>query len=95
MCLAVPVCIEEIKADVATCRVGDSSTFLKTSLMLLDGQVEVGDWLIVHAGFALRKLDPTEAQETLKILRDMVTLVEGGTVDDDPAGYGVADRSEE
>lgn len=77
MCLAIPVEIQSIEDQVAKCRVGEGETFLDASLMLLADEVEVGDYLIVHAGFALRKLDPKEAEETLKILRDMVKLTEG------------------
>ncbi|CCO24618.1 HypC/HybG/HupF family hydrogenase formation chaperone [Maridesulfovibrio hydrothermalis] len=77
MCLAIPVEIESIKDQVARCRVGEGETFLDASLMLMDGEVEVGDYLIVHAGFALRKLDPKEAEETLKILRDMIEITDG------------------
>jgi hydrogenase expression/formation protein HypC len=76
MCLAVPIEILEIEDDMATGRVGEGDATIQTSLMLLDEQVEVGDWIIVHAGFALRKLDPQEARETLKILRDIVRLTE-------------------
>jgi len=43
----------------------------------LDEEANIGDYIIIHAGFALRKLDPKEAQETLKILRDMVDLLGG------------------
>ncbi len=76
MCLAIPVEIQSIEDQVARCRVGEGETFLDASLMLMSEEVEVGDYLIVHAGFALRKLDPKEAEETLKILRDMVKLTE-------------------
>lgn len=75
MCLAIPVRIEEIEGDLAKCRVGEGETFLKASLMLLSDPAAVGDYLIVHAGFALRKLETAEALETLKLLRDMVALV--------------------
>ncbi|WP_027722917.1 HypC/HybG/HupF family hydrogenase formation chaperone [Maridesulfovibrio zosterae] len=77
MCLAIPVEIESIDNQIARCRVGEGETFLDASLMLMADEVEVGDFLIVHAGFALRKLDPKEAEETLKILRDMVKLADG------------------
>ncbi|WP_320169667.1 HypC/HybG/HupF family hydrogenase formation chaperone [Maridesulfovibrio sp.] len=77
MCLAIPVEIQSINDQVARCRVGEGETYLDASLMLMADEVEVGDYLIVHAGFALRKLDPKEAEETLKILRDMVALTEG------------------
>lgn len=77
MCLAIPAKIVDIEEGVANCRVGDSDTFIKVSLMLMDGAVEPGEYLIVHAGFALRKLDEKEALETLQILRDMVELQSG------------------
>ncbi len=71
MCLAIPVKIESMEGDLAHCRVGQSETFLDVSLMLMDEAVAIGDYLIVHAGFALRKLDSKEAEETLNILRQM------------------------
>ncbi|WP_027179539.1 HypC/HybG/HupF family hydrogenase formation chaperone [Maridesulfovibrio bastinii] len=77
MCLAIPVEIVSISDQMAKCRVGEGETFLDASLMLMSDEVEVGDYLIVHAGFALRKLDSTEAEETLKILRDMVKIADG------------------
>lgn len=73
MCLAIPAKIVEIDSGMATCNVGESDTQIKVSLMLLEGQVDLGDFIIVHAGFALRKLDPKEAEETLDILRDMLS----------------------
>ena len=77
MCLAIPAEILEINDGVATCKVGEGETTVQASVMLLDEEVDLGDYIIIHAGFALRKLDPKEAQETLKILRDMVELMGG------------------
>lgn len=75
MCLAIPAKIESIDNGMAECRVGESETFIKVSLMLIeeagDEAAGVGDYVIVHAGFALRKLDPQEAEESLKILRQL------------------------
>ncbi len=76
MCLAIPAKIEEIEHEIAKCRVGEGDTFIKASLALLADEVTVGDYLIVHAGFALRRLDPNEAKETLRILRDMAQLMD-------------------
>ncbi|EMG38746.1 hydrogenase assembly chaperone HypC/HupF [Desulfocurvibacter africanus PCS] len=76
MCLAIPARIEEIEHEIAKCRVGEGETFIKASLTLLAEEVAVGDYLIVHAGFALRRLDAAEAEETLRILRDIVQLME-------------------
>lgn len=72
MCLAIPAKITEIKDEFATCQVGDSETFITVSLMLMEEEVALGDYLIVHAGFALRKLSQEDAQESLSVLRQMV-----------------------
>ncbi len=72
MCLAIPARITEMKDDFATCRVGESETYITVSTMIMDEEVEVGDYLIVHAGFALRKLSPEDAQASLDVLRQMV-----------------------
>ncbi|NDV20722.1 HypC/HybG/HupF family hydrogenase formation chaperone [Pseudodesulfovibrio sp. JC047] len=77
MCLAIPAEILEINDGVATCKVGEGNTTVPASIMLLDEDVTIGDYIIIHAGFALRKLDPKEAEETLQILRDMVELLGG------------------
>ena len=77
MCLAIPAEILEINDGVATCKVGEGETTVQASIMLLDEEVTLGDYIIIHAGFPLRKLDHKEAQETLKILRDMVELLGG------------------
>ena len=77
MCLAIPAEILEINDGVANCKVGEGDTTVQASIMLMDEEVTVGDYIIIHAGFALRKLDPKEAQETLKILRDMVDMLGG------------------
>jgi len=83
MCLAVPAEIISIADDVATCRVGEGDTTINASLMVLDEAVAVGDFLIVHAGFAIRKLDPAEALETLKILRDVIAAAEEAGIKQD------------
>ena len=77
MCLAIPAEILEINEDVVLCKVGEGDTTIQASIMLLDEEVTPGDYIIIHAGFALRKLDHKEALETLKILRDLVDLMGG------------------
>lgn len=72
MCLAIPARIEELEpADMARVRIGESSTYLSASTLLLEEPPKVGDYVIVHAGFALHKLSPQEAQESLAALREI------------------------
>jgi hydrogenase expression/formation protein HypC len=48
----------------------------EASLLLLENP-QVGDWVIVHAGFAIQKVDEAAAHETLRLLREAVARVEG------------------
>ncbi|ABC21112.1 HypC/HybG/HupF family hydrogenase formation chaperone [Rhodospirillum rubrum] len=66
MCLAIPAQILEIGAD--NMAVLDSrGCRLNASLVLLPG-CAVGDWVIVHVGFALSRIDAEEARVTLALL---------------------------
>ncbi len=67
MCLAVPALIIAIPAP-DTALVELDGVRLRVSLALLD-EVAVGDYVIVHVGFALQKLDIEEAEATLAALR--------------------------
>jgi hydrogenase expression/formation protein HypC len=49
----------------------------EASLLLLE-DAEIGDYVIVHAGFAIQKIDEAAAIETLNILKEAAALVEGG-----------------
>lgn len=78
MCLAIPAEVIEIQeGGMLRARVGQSETFLQVSGLLLPEAAEIGDFVIVHAGFALRKLDAVEAQETLRLLREVAAAAEG------------------
>jgi len=48
------------------------------SLMILDEEVRLGDFVIVHAGFAIAKLDEEEALETLRMMREMFSAEDMG-----------------
>jgi hydrogenase expression/formation protein HypC len=74
MCLAIPAEVVQIEDEMATVRIGDA--LRKASLMLLPEPAQLGDYLIIHAGFALHKVDPQEAQESLRLLREMASLAE-------------------
>jgi hydrogenase expression/formation protein HypC len=65
MCIAIPGRVIGIRDAMASIDV--AGTKRDASLMLMDG-VQVGDYVIVHAGFVIQKVDEREAQETLKLL---------------------------
>lgn len=75
MCLATPCKVVAFEDDdVARVQVGDSDTFIKCAIMLLPEPPKEGDYLLVHAGFAIQILEEEEALKTLKLLDDMSEL---------------------
>ena len=73
MCLAIPSKITRI--DDLTATIDVDGVRREASLMLLE-DVQVGDWVIVHAGFAIHKIDEKSAQETLSFLKEAAALVD-------------------
>jgi len=71
MCLAIPSKIVEIENQRGTIDV--EGVTRETNLILIEN-AKVGDYVIVHAGFAIRKIDETEALESLKILRETAAI---------------------
>lgn len=69
MCLAIPARVVAVKdGDIATVDLGGVKKDI--SLSLID-DVAVGDYVIVHVGFALQKLDAEEAERTLALFAEM------------------------
>lgn len=71
MCLAIPSKIIKIDQNVATIDVDGVKR--EASLLLLENP-KVGDYVIVHAGFAIDKIDEKSAMTSLKALREIVSL---------------------
>jgi hydrogenase expression/formation protein HypC len=67
MCLALPAKVLTIDGDDATVSLGGVKK--QISLALVEGVV-AGDYVIVHTGFALSRLDPEEAERTLALFRE-------------------------
>ncbi len=74
MCLAIPSKIVKIENNVATIDVDGVQR--EASLMLLEDP-KIGDYVIVHAGFAINKLNEEDALESLKLLREAFSLTFG------------------
>jgi len=72
MCLGIPGRVESIEGLSARVSFGD--VIRETSLDLIADQVSVGDYVLVHAGFALERIDEDEALKTLEILREAADL---------------------
>lgn len=74
MCVAVPMKVVEV--GEYDCVAEIDGVRRAANIMTLD-DVKVGDYIMVHAGFAIAKLDPVTAEETLELMRRIVSA-EGG-----------------
>ena len=68
MCLAGPMKVFEREGPVA--RVEEAGVSREVRVDLVEG-VKVGDYVIVHAGIAIERLEPEEAKETLRLFEEM------------------------
>ncbi len=66
MCLAIPVRVVEILADDMA-KVSLDGVVKTVSTALVE-DVQVGDYVVLHVGYALTKIDPEEAERTLELL---------------------------
>ena len=73
MCLGIPVKVIEVDGQSAIVDVGGARR--EISLLLLD-DVRPGEWVILHAGFAIQKMDEEEAEKTLALLRELPGAIE-------------------
>ena len=73
MCLAVPVKIVSIEGDEADTEIGEVRRRVS---IVFTPEAKVGDYVLLHTGYAIGVVDEAEAEETLKLLEEMANLSE-------------------
>ena len=73
MCLSIPAKVEQIDGEMAVVSVG--GTKYNASLQMLD-DVKIGDYILMHTGFAIQKMSEEEALESLKVFEEFEELNE-------------------
>jgi len=73
VCLAIPAKVTRIESGVATVEMAGVTR--EASVMLLP-ETQVGDYVLVHAGYAIQRLDEQEAMETLRLFEQIASLAE-------------------
>jgi len=68
MCLAIPAKVISVDETYAKVSIGEVEY---TASVLLMNDVKPGDFILLHAGFAIGKINPEEAELTLQLLREM------------------------
>ncbi len=71
MCLAVPALVQSIDGDYAQVDFGGASKKVCVTLL---SELEVGEYVIVHTGYAIEKLKPEEAKKTLALFEEMADM---------------------
>jgi hydrogenase expression/formation protein HypC len=75
MCLAIPVCVVAVHED-EWADVGLGGVLTRVSIALV-ADVAIGDYLIVHAGFAISRLNVQEAEKTLALFEEIAAHLRG------------------
>jgi hydrogenase expression/formation protein HypC len=89
MCLAIPALIKSIAGTVARAEIGGLE---RTVSLALTPEARVGDYVLMHTGFAIGVLDAEEAQETLRLIEELVEFGADEMVTDEvgePAGGSI------
>ena len=71
MCLAIPVRIESMEGEKGVAALDGNRTQV---ILTLVPEAKVGDWVLVHAGYAIAMLDEKEARETYELLSEAQLL---------------------
>lgn len=76
MCLSIPSQIKHIDEDMNIATVDTMGVERKASLDLIDRDVKIGDYVLIHIGFAMNKIDEEDALESLKIYGEIIERME-------------------
>jgi hydrogenase expression/formation protein HypC len=68
MCLSIPAKVVRIQGEMADVSVGGA--MFKAGLQMVEN-IRIGDYILLHAGFAIQKISEKEALETLNLLKEM------------------------
>jgi len=73
MCLAVPALVRSIDGSEAVVEIGGVS---RRASIMLTPEVKVGDYVLLHTGYAINVIDEDEAQETLDLFREITESID-------------------
>ena len=88
MCLAIPTLIKSVEGTSARAEIGGVE---RTISLALTPEARVGDYVLVHTGFAISVVDEDEAQETLRLLAELAEFYTDDSMAagmEQPAGGG-------
>lgn len=76
MCLSIPSQVVSINKENNTCIVDTMGTQREVSLDILKEEIEIGDYVLIHIGYAMNKISKEYALESLELYHKMVQAIE-------------------
>jgi hydrogenase expression/formation protein HypC len=77
MCLSIPSKVVKISDDQTMCTVDTMGVQRDANLMMMgDGDVQIGDYVLLHIGFVMNKIDEVEAMESINTYKEILTLMD-------------------
>ncbi len=76
MCLAIPAQVKKFIDDNFIVADFGKGVSREVSIALMPEEVKVGDWILIHTGYAVSKMEPEEAKETLEMWEEIWRLEE-------------------
>ncbi|MHA2225897.1 MAG: HypC/HybG/HupF family hydrogenase formation chaperone [Candidatus Hodarchaeales archaeon] len=71
MCLAIPAQVKNFINDKLLLADFGKGVYREVSIALMSEKLEVGDWILIHTGYVVSKMEPEEAQETLALWEEL------------------------
>ena len=72
MCLSIPSKVVEISEDKTTCVVDTMGVKREANLMMMDDSINVGDYVLLHIGFVMNKIDEKEAIASIETYKEIL-----------------------
>ncbi|MDR3346024.1 MAG: HypC/HybG/HupF family hydrogenase formation chaperone [Campylobacteraceae bacterium] len=91
MCLSIPSRVVEIDEN-NNATVETLGVLRKVSLDLIDEKVDIGEYVLIHVGFAMGKISEADAKESLAIYEEIAAKMRDGEIDELEGDMGLADR---
>jgi len=76
VCLSIPSKIKSIDKEQNSCIVDTMGVERSASLDLIDEEVNIGDYILIHIGFAINKIDEQYALESLELYKEIISHME-------------------
>ncbi len=76
MCLSIPSKVTKIDKETNIATVDTMGVERQASLDLIDQEVNIGDYVLIHIGYAMNKIDEEDAMESLKLYEQIIASME-------------------